>query len=557
MALDQLLSRIADDKLSPEELHELMALLEHSAEHRETYIRYLQLHAHLRREGAGLSDMDEPVCSLVSSQLEIPEHEQVAESLIDAPITHIDRSLSKTARLAHGGRLAGRQPVPMAIAAAVLLSLIGVWIAAWSLTASSNQDSLLPDRPFLAVVTQTYGAAWGDGEPLIIGAELYKGQTFELSDGLIELNIGRQARVVVEAPSRVSMRDSQHLAIEYGRLAAEIFETAADGLTVETPVGRAVDLGTRFELRTTDSGYTHLSVLEGEVVWCAPRQALSSGRHVPAGQAISIDSNSIVGNSTADTHSQALALLDESHASVLLAANPRIYLPFSSDQLEQLGLVVGRDSSLISVEGELSFDPSPFIASGDRSITDHTLHFSDTTESYLTIYRALETVHSAGAYTIMLWIRADRIGKQNILGGTTHLGLKTKIGPQLQMLQDGRLLHYVYAQNDSEKFTLFQPSENKITPGRWYHVAITASSHGAMQLYINGYSVGVRRELEGMRIYPYPDLQLGGASGTLGSYYVVAEPFTGEVDELAVFDRELSRDELRDIFRAARLRGNE
>lgn len=557
MALDQLLSRIADDKLSPEEHQELMALLEHSVENREQYIRYLQLHAHLRRAGASLSDAEETRCAILANPADPPSAEHAAGSANNAPIIRPSHPSSTPAPRAHGGWFAERQLASMAIAAVILLALIGVWIAAWSMAASPKQDSLLPDRPFLAVVTQSYGAAWGDGEPLDIGAELYKGQSFELSDGLIELNIGRQARVVVEAPSRLSMRDSQELAIEYGSLAAEILETATDGLAVETPVGRAIDLGTRFELQTTESGNTHLAVLEGEVVWCAPRQALSDGHHVAAGQAISIDTNSRVETSAVDSHSQALAMLDQNFASVLLAANPRIYLPFTRDQIDKLGLVVGRGSSLLSAKGEFSFGPSPFLVNNSQATTDHALHFSDTTESYLTIYRALETVHSAGAYTIMLWLKADRISRQNILGGTTHLGLKTKIGPQLQILQDGRLLHYVYAQDNSEKFTLFQPSENRITPGRWYHVAITASSHSAMQMYINGYSVGVQRELNGMRIYPYPDLQLGGASGTLGSYHVVAEPFTGEIDELAVFDRVLSRDELREIFRAATLRGNE
>lgn len=552
MTLDDFLSAIADDQLTPAQRRELGALLEASPANRRQYLAYLHLHAHLRREGAVLDSL--------------PGHDSALRLNATRPIegdgSFFEGEAPHTTSEAHwspGRYLSLRS---LSAAAVIVVGLIGIW-ASYVLLFAERDDrdtDLLPERPFLAVVTGSYGASWGDGEPLTPGTELYKGQWFELSDGLIELNVGRQARVVVEAPSRLGILDSQQLRIEYGTLAAEILASATDGLSVETPVGRAVDLGTQFVLRAVESGATHLEVHDGEVVWCAPHQDVLEGRRVIAGQAITINADSQVAASKFGSLTQAFKLLNDSYATALLAAGPRLYLPFAQSDLEQIELVVGRGRGVLASEGALTLVPSPFApVSAVEHLTsaeqrDHALDFATSAESYLTIRHGLETLPMTGAYTIMLWFKADRIARQNIVGGTTHLGMKHKVGPQLRMHADGRLVHYIRTAGAEGKLDVFQTSASNIETGRWYHVAIAAESEGQADLFLNGRSVGRERDLRGQAIYDrYPDLQLGGASGPLGSYHVVTEPFTGVVDELAVFDRVLTREEVRRIYRAARL----
>ena len=549
-SLDELLSAIVDDRLTSTQQRALGELLERSPAHRREYLHYLSLHAHLRREGVALlSDTDdedrrEPVSLTLHPELDLPSvfaDDEPARRNVQTPV-HRSRGLFKP-------------PAPMT-AAAVALIFVGIWggLALIHAVNAKREVDLLPNRPFLAVVTETYGATWGDGNPLTPGTELYKGQWFELSDGLVELNVGRQARVVVEAPTRIGVLDSQLLRIEYGAVAAEIMPKATDGLTVQTPVGRAVDLGTQFVLRTADSGATRLEVHDGAVVWCSPGQDVSDGRRVLAGEAIAIDSRFAIRNLAAPQPSKALDLLSDSYATRLLKADPQVYLPFSEDQLKRLTPQIGREQVMLSFEGRLELHRSPFECDSATHRMDYDLAFDDQAESHLMIRQALEPVYQAGAYTIMLWIKPDRIAQQNIVCGTTNQLTLHKIGPQLRMLEDGRLVHYVRGIGPDGQYEVFQPSGARLEVGRWYHVAIAAQSHGEAMLYLDGVSAGAQRAFEQVLFDRYPDLRLGGASGRPGVHQIAGEPFTGEVDELAVFDRVLTPQEVRHIYRGAQLR---
>lgn len=90
-------------------------------------------------------------------------------------------------------------------------------------------------------------------------------EPYQIDTGTIELVTGRGARVVIEAPASFRFESEQCLRLNYGRLAADVPETA-HGFTVLTSSGKAIDLGTKFGVDAPEAGEAEIHVFEGEVV---------------------------------------------------------------------------------------------------------------------------------------------------------------------------------------------------------------------------------------------------------------------------------------------------
>jgi ferric-dicitrate binding protein FerR (iron transport regulator) len=108
-----------------------------------------------------------------------------------------------------------------------------------------------------------------------VGAEFAEGRSpdglrigpgeYELLKGIVHLRFAQGADVVLASPSRLDVRDAQHTRLVYGNVRVTA-PPAARGFTIATNAADYVDLGTEFGLRVDPrSGASDLYVFDGQV----------------------------------------------------------------------------------------------------------------------------------------------------------------------------------------------------------------------------------------------------------------------------------------------------
>jgi ferric-dicitrate binding protein FerR (iron transport regulator) len=127
-----------------------------------------------------------------------------------------------------------------------------------------------PTRPAVsAVLAAAVGAQWaaprGDlavGQPLAAGP-------LELTSGLAEVNFENGVTLLIEAPARLYLHTNMRAELLSGKVVATV-PPPATGFTVDTSAARLVDLGTEFGVEVDHVGETRVEVFRGKVKAAAP-----------------------------------------------------------------------------------------------------------------------------------------------------------------------------------------------------------------------------------------------------------------------------------------------
>jgi ferric-dicitrate binding protein FerR (iron transport regulator) len=85
-----------------------------------------------------------------------------------------------------------------------------------------------------------------------------------LVGGAIAIEFDSGAELVVEAPAEFAPRAKDQVDLRLGRLFARVPQ-GARGFVVDTPLGRAVDLGTQFGIRVESSGVSEVHLFKGRL----------------------------------------------------------------------------------------------------------------------------------------------------------------------------------------------------------------------------------------------------------------------------------------------------
>lgn len=143
---------------------------------------------------------------------------------------------------------------------------IGLSLAAClavALTILAFRTASTPEIP-LAVIVQAENCKWAGSElPTALHSRLGAG-TISLLEGLATLAFESGAKVTMEAPSTLHIRDKMHCRLIEGAVTAEVPEPA-HGFTIDTADLKIVDLGTRFGVTSSALGNSQVRVFEGEV----------------------------------------------------------------------------------------------------------------------------------------------------------------------------------------------------------------------------------------------------------------------------------------------------
>ena len=159
--------------------------------------------------------------------------------------------------------------------------IIGSAIAA-SLVLIAGITSKVFKSPPPAVIAQVVGAYGKTGNAILSGDPITPGR-FEVSRGLVRLDFRNGARVTVEGPAEIDVRNDMHMVLHRGVVTATIPE-AAIGFVVDTAAAHVVDLGTSFGVSVSAEGVTEVCVFEGEVE--VSNQTAAKPRLLREGQAV-------------------------------------------------------------------------------------------------------------------------------------------------------------------------------------------------------------------------------------------------------------------------------
>ena len=223
--LDRLLSRMTEARLGPEEREELAGLIEADSELRQRYLEYCQIHAVLLNEHGILSSAVEP-----------------CRDSLDRVSWH------------------RRRAVWLALAASLL-------IAGLPFSGLLPNGSRVPNRgadvAYLSravVASFEYGVA---GESTIATGTVLPAGEYHLQGGIAELTYESGVKVMIEAPASFLLVDQETIELFDGKLSAHVTE-AGVGFTVDMPRAAVVDLGTDFGVEVMNQN-AEVHVFTGEV----------------------------------------------------------------------------------------------------------------------------------------------------------------------------------------------------------------------------------------------------------------------------------------------------
>lgn len=136
--------------------------------------------------------------------------------------------------------------------------------AATLLIAASTVGWLVYQRQPVGVLLRQEACEWSRGQlPLADGEALRRGP-LQLDAGLVELQLGQGANLVLEGPAHLDLESSRRCFLHFGRAVVRV-EKEARGFILDGPEGRIVDLGTEFGVSVRQNGGMEVHVLEGRV----------------------------------------------------------------------------------------------------------------------------------------------------------------------------------------------------------------------------------------------------------------------------------------------------
>lgn len=148
-------------------------------------------------------------------------------------------------------------------AVAVVLMLVAIWAHSPKQPASAPPMRGVP----IATLTKSIGGRFeygSEGQVTPAQGSVIREGSYLLSEGLIELTYDSGVELIVMAPAEFSLLDEMNVELIDGRAVANVTK-AGIGFTILTAGCRAVDLGTSFGVSAHKGAESEVHVLKGEV----------------------------------------------------------------------------------------------------------------------------------------------------------------------------------------------------------------------------------------------------------------------------------------------------
>jgi hypothetical protein len=351
----------------------------------------------------------------------------------------------------------------------------------------------------------------------------------------------------VEGPADLRVLSVSRVICREGRLRTQV-PPGAEGFCVETPRGDVTDLGTVLGISVTKKGKTDVNVFEGQAELSArlPGQAGLRTAVLNQHEKASLGSSSgVIGSSDAmdfidaiEPESPAMPWTED-HARRVLASKPAHY--WRLNRVEN-----GR------IANEIADGPA-LLTSGEVEITSSARFRGRQAPGVLHSERPWRP--DSGQWAMEFWFMPESLDQMALAALTTaaatrpHMGLVEMGGRRPGEAVGPGVMRYLlrWPPGHRDGLNLFSGT-NTALPYQWHH--IVAQQHaGKMELYLDGQLIGPAQS-EAAPAAMDAILQLGALEFRPGQDSTkLRRAFQGRLTEVALYDRVLDADEVREHSR--------
>jgi len=498
--LKALFADYASGSISTEQLHEMEAALRNSSDLRREFVEYMNIDSALG-DLAALSEAEATAIDHESTTLASRD----SESIFGAFVRHFHayRTISIVGTLAAS------------------LFVAVMWLA------NLSDDK---DAPVAMLVTDVDALLMWEGKPWNDN-ELLTGK-YRLDKGLLHLKFDGDVMVYVEAPARFDAVSGSRLVLHSGRLSANVPPQGV-GFTVDTPEAEVTDFGTEFSI-DVDAGASEVHVFDG-LVRVQPRSR-NDGQAIDA-----VDLRT----------SQAVKIqgIEQKPVEIKLATDrfirnfdePKHRYPRAVKKLSPVAFyrMAIRDKGLAA-------DPPQYsgvVLTGEGRRPPHARGVSNGGS-----LRVLADSTGRGGrvdsppplrkgqFTLAVFVYLE----SRAANGTVATNIQGKEGNFALSLNESGSIQATVRNTDGDLQSVSSDVEFPLQ--KWCHLVLTADGE-QLQIYENGQLV-VSSALSLIADNKSNSLWFGtDADGV--------QLWDGRVDELALFDKALSKQDVQDLFRAA------
>jgi hypothetical protein len=462
-------------------------------------------------------------------------------------------------------RTAGRRALLAAAALAAGLLLVAVFRPRQPLVLSPSATAAAPEA--LARAVKLDGVVWDQGQAGAVEGEGVPAGRLRLRAGRVTLAFFGGATLTAEGPADIDLVGRDRVFCRHGKLRVRV-GPGGEGFTVGAPGSEVVDLGTEFGLNLEPGGKARLMVFEGEAAVSVLgndgrplRSALIEGsksvevdpgaagiREVPAKPETFVR--------LPDAVPPALDL-DPGYPAAVLAARPWGYWRFDRlDGQVAANEVAGRPA--LYARGGVRLDGEP--GRNRWAVFDA----GDHTQAL--ILDGTWTPPRATGYAIELWVQAadlspDVPGQTALVSAIAspegedeeHISYLELTARSRRSPHEPCAVRFLDRWPAATRGGVNAFSRRTFIPYQWHHV-VGQKAGPNLEVYVDGELVGSSptdaagddgRATTGPCRLVVGRLKQWSVSGN----GIEVRPFEGRLDELAVYDRPLTADEIRQHFR--------
>ena len=500
---------VADPKLCDE----LSALLERSPAARRAYLEYFQQSAVLRMEAAKLRERG---------------------------LLPVVGSAQQT-----------RRTIQLSVLAAAAMVTLAALVAALITVAR-------PERFSAAVVAETRWSVNGV-EHASGGKEVYvsEGSTVRVLSGTLRLEMVSGERLVMQGPAEVAFPELHRPQLRRGWLWIDAGKSD-EPFQIETSALQIRDIGTRFGVRATEDGIVEVHLVSGRVEVLAGNERKLLADMNEAGKALAVSEDRGIQQIllAADPFPALPALLRRpaGYRTSVLGQSPVGYWKLDDDSGGRLTNEIAGSSTGGTAPAVRRGEPGLGAAGGFGGFEEKSRSLYLDGSPGRSVVMGIEGLHGVSRRegAVSFWVK--RPGNPPRRDEALWLA---GIGEEEMLIPNEAILHtrltrsgQVVFEIENDDDDVFLSSSRSIADGRWHQV-VASWGPDTVDLFIDGHLVardnGKRTLKEGNFRGRY--VRFGKPSRDLEKDL---SPFTGWVDEIALWDRPISKMEVLVQYKAAR-----
>ncbi len=580
--ISELVVLLNDRVITPEQLHRLNRLLDGNAAAIDFYLECVSVQLGLHNFVSSNFDVSNTSddAAVLQEAIKLDMHDSaIRELIIETEAAERATQENLMRRKGQGGVLRpAPQPIWKQILKAAALIAIAAGIILLDRRLRQNEPEAVP-MP-VATLSSSVDAQWGNSSRSFGEGDMIYPGLLILDKGYVHLSYYNGAHVIIQAPAALDIRTEDELYLQQGRIAVDI-QDGKKIFVVQTPSATVTDLGTEFGVHVDDKGETQSCVFEGKVELKSRSESVQAAappvRMLYAGHSAKVEASGNIIDQDYQSHQYVRVKEYRIKRKAVEDSGYYRWLAHSYELQRQPGLVayynferdldnenVLRNSAAATggrLDGTLgdgvNEERKPQWAQG-RWPEKGGLLFSGEKHQFVKLPKdALLAI--GGDLSVCWWMMMNQ-GDSGLAGRRIVL---SNGGAEIKEEQSGFSLNFYYSHGiENGCFRAFHEygedkdakvlTQTPVPANRWLHVAMVRDAASLQYLiYLNG-------ELLESHPYPHNYEYLGRDEET--SFPAIGcdggrqrEYYDGILDEIAIFNRILTPDEIHTLYQSGRI----